>query len=81
VPPGAVRAGASAAQPRGNGCTSLTLGCDAFCDAALQIMLEEGQYAKRWRTAALAVRLVRVAGAGGAKTGREELLADGWRHP
>jgi hypothetical protein len=24
-----------------NGRTSLTLGCDAFCDVALQIMLEE----------------------------------------
>jgi hypothetical protein len=47
VPPGAMRAGASAAQPRGNGCTSLTLCCDAFCDVALQILLEEGQYAKR----------------------------------
>ena len=69
MPPGAMRAGASAAQPRRNGRTSLTLGCDAFCDVALQIMLEEGQYAKRWRTAALAVRVVRVASAGGAKTG------------
>ena len=47
VPPGAMRAGASAAQPRGNGRTSLTLCCDAFCDVALQILLEEGQYAKR----------------------------------
>jgi hypothetical protein len=47
----------------------------------LQILLKTGQCAERWRSRALAGRLVCAAGAGGAKTGRGGLLADGRRHP